>query len=337
MQSFQCQCGNKLFFHSTHCLGCNRQTGFCDFCRQTTSVDGDVNEVLTCNQPNCSADVVFCRNFEPHGVCNRLISAKAPATTNEKHVGLCDFCKLTTVIPDLAIAGNAEKWRRLEKAKQRVLYALDTLGFPFRDDANSPFPAVRFEFKADGVEPVSTGHNNGCIVINIEEADSVKRELSRVQLGEPQRTLVGHFRHEMGHYFWSRLVNPNNQLLKQFRELYGDELSLEYGQAIDAYYRNGPAGVWQTNYVSAYATMHPWEDFAETFATYVDMCSVLNTANHFGTADVVFDDLDTMVESYSKIGVMANEFNRDMGLLDLVPEVFTSPVIEKLRFVHCLR
>jgi len=250
--------------------------------------------------------------------------------------GICDFCQLTSIIPDLSVEGNVEKWRRLENAKQRVLYMLDTLGLPFREVENSTTPPLRFEFKSDGEQPVPTGHDKGCIVINIKEADSVIRELSRVQLGEPQRTLVGHFRHELGHFFWDRVVKSNNSSLHEFRRLFGDERKSDYVQALGNYYQNGPVGDWQPSFVSAYSTMHPWEDFAETFATYIDMCSVLDTANHFATAKVGFDDLDGMVKSYSHVGVMANELNRDMGLLDLVPEVFTPPVVEKLRFVHLL-
>jgi len=243
---------------------------------------------------------------------------------------------LTTVIPDLSIEGNLEKWRRLETAKQRVLYALDLIGMPFRNDPASEARAVQFEFRSDNTAPVATGHNDGCIVININEADSVNREIARVQFGEPQRTLVGHFRHELGHYFWDRLVKFNGQRLQEFQSLFGDYRQLDYGQALNNYYQNGPADNWAANFVSAYSTMHPWEDFAEIFATYLDMWSVLDTAKHFGMVSGGADNFEAMLKRYSEVGIMANELNRDIGLLDLVPEVFTQKVAEKLRFVHRL-
>lgn len=337
MRSFLCQCDNQLFFHSTACLNCGRKTGLCTCCRELVSVGqpggGDLTgQVHQCSNASCGNQVSFCINANKHATCNRLI----PTNAAKSSAGLCDYCELTTVIPDLSVPGNLDKWQRLEAAKHRVLYALDQIGFPFRADSGTQRSAVSFEFKEDGAEPVATGHNDGRIVINIKEADSVKREIARVQFGEPQRTLVGHFRHELGHYIWDRLVKPNGPQLEKFRNIFGDERIQDYGQALEDYYQSEPASNWQTNFISAYATMHPWEDFAETFATYIDMRSVLDTASHFGMSTSDNSNFDDMVRDYSSVGVMANELNRDMGLLDLVPEVFVPPVIEKLRFIHLL-
>ena len=276
--------------------------------------------------------MVRCSNSQPHLICNRFI----PTGTSNQSGGLCDLCQLTTVIPDLKIEGNVEKWRRLESAKQRVLYMLDVIGLPFREDVNSPAKAVRFEFKSDGIEPVATGHSDSCIVINIKEADSVSREIARVRLGEPQRTLVGHFRHELGHYFWDRLVKTNEQKLQEFRLVFGDERDLNYSKALSSYYKDGPTDNWTADFVSAYATMHPWEDFAEIFATYLDMLSVLDTAENFGMGLGGDDNFESMLQRYTTVGIIVNEMNRDMGLLDLVPEVFTKSITKKLFYIHRL-
>ena len=168
----------------------------------------------------------------------------------------------------------------------------------------------------------------------MREADDVEREKFRVEFGEPQRTLVGHFRHELGHYFWDRLIKGRRE--DEFRKLFGDERTPAYDEALKTYYANGPASDWQNRFVSAYASMHPWEDFAETFGTYLDMVTILDTGSHLGLAESRFDDINFLISTYQRLGLIANELNRDMGLVDLVPEIFSSLVIEKMRFIHSL-
>ncbi|MEZ6047392.1 MAG: putative zinc-binding metallopeptidase [Planctomycetaceae bacterium] len=222
-----------------------------------------------------------------------------------------------------------------ENAKRRTLFILDVLGFPFRTEEQVDAPELKFEFKADGKEPVMTGHHAGCITINIKEADPVEREKLRVNFNEPHRTLVGHFRHELGHYYWDRLVQGKKEF--EFREQFGDERDPSYQKALSAYYENGPAENWRQNFVSAYASMHPWEDFAESFNVYLDMLSVLFTADHFEVVRNDLQDFDRMLTHYAQVGMIVNEINRDMGLIDLVPEVFGPQIKEKLRFIHQLR
>ena len=292
-------------------------------------IDQQDQSIWLCGNSECAQKIQRCGNFAPNAICNRLI----PETGEPD--ALCDYCQMTTVIPDLAIQGNIEKWRRLELAKQRVLHQLDQIGLPFRDSAGRA-SMLSFEFKADDATFVSTGHQQGQIVINIKEADSVQRERTRVAFGEPQRTLLGHFRHELGHFFWDRLINQDPTRLKNFRNLFGNEINPNYDIALQSYYKTGPAQNWQTSFVSAYATMHPWEDFAETFATYLDIRSVVANANHFMNSQISTNDFDALLKCHCDVGIMANEFNRDMGLLDLVPQVFVDPVGEKLKFIHDL-
>jgi hypothetical protein len=208
-------------------------------------------------------------------------------------------------------------------------------------------PALRFDFKADLIpkdefwrsigpkERVFTGHANGTITINIREADDVERERLRVELGEAQRTLVGHFRHEIGHYYWDMLVKQKRE--PDFKLLFGDHTDPSYSQALNQYYESGPPANWQAQFVSAYATMHPWEDFAETFATYLDMISTLDTAYHIGFVNTLpIHNLDAMVTQYQQLGVALNELNRSMGLLDIAPKVLTGVVKGKMRFIQQL-
>ncbi|WP_149498275.1 zinc-binding metallopeptidase family protein [Roseiconus lacunae] len=322
MKTFRCVCGADLFFHSDQCVGCGRSVCRCGSCAMITAVD-DQHRCMTCN-----ASLVPCHNRTEHGVCNG--SVLADSSSDEKP--LCRYCDLNRVIPDLSIEGHLQKWRLVERAKHRVLYDIDRIGLPLVDDLE---PALIFDFKSPEKQPVSTGHADGVITLDLNEADSVHRERTRVQFGEPHRTLVGHFRHELGHYFWQKCVLPN--CIDAFRDQFGDERDPSYVDARDAYYQRGAPADWQQNFVSEYSTMHPWEDFAETFNAYLDMVAIARTFDHFQSdGDVDLTDFDALIVRYRRIGVMANELNRDIGLLDLVPEVFTPPVIEKMQFVHQL-
>lgn len=330
MRTFPCCCGNTIFFDNTICLKCERDTGMCPHCRRVVPLAIDKDGTLRCGHEDCGTALRKCANDEGEQICNRCLSAEVEPTET-----LCEYCRLTTVIPDLSVKGNRAKWRSLEQAKHRVLYIVDLIGLPFRPVPQASAPVLSFQFVADGEEGAPTGHENGCITINIREADEVEREKTRLTFGEPQRTLVGHFRHELGHYFWDRLISGQQD--EPCRKLFGDERDPSYADALKSYHATGPRANWQESFISAYATMHPWEDFAETFGAYLDMISVLDTANHFNVAPCKLDDIDGMIENYQKVGTIANEFNRDMGLIDLVPEVFVQPVIKKLRFIHSLR
>jgi hypothetical protein len=269
-----------------------------------------------------------------------------PATAAQG--ALCDCCRFNDTIPDLSVAGNWEKWRRLEAAKRRLFYDLGELGLPYGTEADGIDPPLRFDFKADTIsktwfwrsvgtagQRVFTGHAAGRITINIREADDVEREKMRVDLGEAQRTLIGHFRHEVGHYYWDQLVKGRRE--DECKAVFGDHDQPTYAEALEKYYKDGPPADWSGNFISAYATMHPWEDFAETWASYLDMVSGLDTAYHVGfggETDPASAQLDDMVKRYQRLGIALNEVNRSMGLLDVVPEIFVQPVIEKLKFIH---
>jgi len=330
MKTYQCRCGNSLYFDSSYCVKCRCDVRMCPNCKSVAPIESRMDEVERCGNQQCGAKLRRCQNDVDFAACNRAIEADNSATH-------CQYCLLNAVIPDLSVPENLTNWRKLEAAKHRVLAVVESLGFPVNNGPGIN-PLLRFEFKSDAVELVSTGHADGCITINLREADSVEREKARLKFHEPQRTLVGHFRHELGHYYWDVLVKSNHS--EKFRQMFGDERNMDYETAKQSYYQNGPPDGWQKQFVSGYASMHPWEDFAETFGAYLDMATVLQTARHFQILNLPKsedNDLPSLLANYADMGVAANELNRDMGLIDLVPEVFMPSVVEKLGFIHTLR
>jgi hypothetical protein len=197
-----------------------------------------------------------------------------------------------------------------------------------------------------------TGHDNGLITIALTEADDAEREKRRLAMGEPYRTLLGHFRHEVGHYFWDVLVHDGGKL-DACRAVFGDD-SVDYGEALQRHYANGPPADWQQNFVSAYATTHPWEDFAETWAHYLHIADTLEMGSEFGmeihpVADrtgqlstrvaidpYATDNFDAVVSAWLPFTFAINSVNRAMGLRDLYPFILSPAVIKKLCFIHNL-
>ena len=350
MRTFVCSCGNQLFFDNSVCMHCKREVGWCPVCLLISDVTTSGDGTFTCS--TCSTSLVKCSNFASYNVCNRFVTCiPAQGTQSQTSAGVfCDCCRFNHTIPDLSVRGNKEKWYRLEAAKRRTFYDLDMLGLPYGTEEDGVTPGLKFEFKADiaptrpkgrvyrGMsdgQKVFTGHDKGVITINIQEADDIARETLRVNMGEAQRSLLGHFRHEFGHYVWDVLIKGQRE--EDSIAMFGDHNHPEYDEALAAYYKNGPKPDWLLNYVSAYATMHPWEDFAETFAVYLDMTAALDTA---ANGDLIsrpdFNDVDAMVNAYKHLGVALNEMNRSNGLLDYLPEVIAPPIREKLRFIHGL-
>jgi hypothetical protein len=286
-----------------------------------------------------------CHNYDRESVCNWMI----PETdTND----FCQSCRLNKVIPDLSIRGNHELWAVMESAKRRLIYSLLSLGLPLCNKDQDPERGLAFRFlsnvrNADGtITRVLTGHDQGNITLNIAEADDGFREKTRLEMNEPYRTLLGHFRHEIGHYYWDRLVR-DTEFLNGFRRHFGDEQT-DYGQALRRYYANGAPANWQDNHISAYATAHPWEDWAESWAHYMHIQDALEVAADFGLKGksirkgVQFskeieaakpDEFDSMIEEWLKLAVVLNSINRSMGHLDVYPFVLSRAVIEKLRFI----
>ena len=283
----------------------------------------------------------LCRNYRGENVCNSAVAAADPDP-------LCRSCRLTRVIPDLSQPGRREAWYRLEAAKRRLIYTLLGLGLPVASKTEDPDNGLVFEFLADSPDGavVFTGHKDGVITVNVAEADDAEREKRRLQMGEPYRTLLGHFRHEIGHYYWDRLIKDSPHL-PAFRQLFGDERE-DYAKALERHYQQATPRDWQARFVSLYASMHAWEDWAETWAHYLHMTDALETAASCGmslkprrTDEPVLspgsgrpESFDQMIQRWFSLTYVLNNLNRGMGMPDAYPFVLSAPAIEKLRFVH---
>jgi hypothetical protein len=242
-------------FREPLCEKCRHRLGYLPLAATLSAVelDGDVWKALAAP----GTPFRFCANAQ-HDVCNWLIEAPSADA-------FCLSCRHNRTIPALSVEANVDGWRKIGRAKNRLFYSLLRLELPLVTKPENEQTRLAFDVLADlpqsGAPPVMTGHDNGLITIALAEADDLRREQSRVSMHEPYRTLLGHFRHEVGHYFWDRLVRDGGRV-EPFRALFGDEQA-DYSQALQRHYKQGAPADWQARFVSAYATMHPWEDFAE--------------------------------------------------------------------------
>lgn len=303
MLKFTCpSCAGALFFNNFSCLACGTEVNF-------QAAEARFISVL---------DSLACQNRNDHSVCN---------WSTEEGEPFCLSCRANQLIPDLSVQGNLERWSQLEESKRRVLLSFLRLGLPL--------DGIAFRFVAPTPEePATTGHCDGVITVNLKEADPVSREAARENLNERLRTVVGHFRHELGHHFWARRIEPDLGALEQFRGLFGDERQ-DYQASLEQHYSTS-ATTDTSEHISDYASVHPWEDWAETFAHYLHMRDVLETAGEFSLcADFSGQfDFELGLAEWRRLSVVFNEINRSMGLQDLYPFTITEPVSEKLRFVH---
>jgi hypothetical protein len=249
---------------------------------------------------------------------------------------LCAGCVLTRTRPSDDDPEAVEQWRVAEEAKRRLLFELGELGLPV-ESWREREGGLAFELLSSRAEPVTTGHASGVITLDLAESDDAHREQMREQLGEPYRTVLGHFRHEVGHYYWPLLV-PDGPARERYRALFGDERD-DYGAALERHYADGPPADWPQRFVSAYAAMHPWEDWAETFAHHLHIWDTLQTAEAYGVrvegkAPAPGPDFRTLLEEWLPLTYALNAINRSMGRDDLYPFVLAEPVVDKLAFVH---
>ncbi len=345
MKTFHCNhCSHLVFYENVRCERCESLLGYVPELAEISAFE-DAGEGNWRSLHPTADGALFrqCHNYAVENVCNWMIPAESPDV-------LCRACQLTRTIPNLSAPDNRLYWYRLEMAKRRLLYTLAELGLDVKSRQADPEHGLAFEFLEDGGDGsrVMTGHDNGLITLNIAEADDAYREKVRTAMGEPYRTLLGHFRHETGHYYFSQLVEHDPHWLEPFRALFGDE-SVDYGEALNAYYRDGAPADWQASYISAYATMHPWEDWAETWAHYMLIVDVLDTSTAYGVALLPDDPSEptltdrTPVEDASFENLMKrwfpltyalNSLNRSLGMADGYPFTLAAPVLDKLRFVH---
>jgi hypothetical protein len=316
VRAFTCgSCGQLVFFENSACLRCGAELGF----------DWPRRELLTL--PIGGGAHARCANVDLVG-CNWLVDAEGD---------LCASCLLTRRRPSDADAEAIEQWRVAEEAKRRLLFELGELGLPI-EGWREREGGLAFELLSSRAEHVTTGHASGVITLDLAESDDAHREQMREQLGEPYRTVLGHFRHEVGHYYWPLLV-PDGAVRDRYRALFGDERD-DYGAALERHYAEGPPADWPQRFVSAYAAMHAWEDWAETFAHHLHIWDTLQTAADYGvrvhdTAPAVGrGDFRALLEDWLPLTYALNAINRSMGRDDLYPFVLAEPVVDKLAFVH---
>lgn len=348
--SYRCTCGRPVYFHNSLCLGCKAALGFEPDRAQVRALEPGA-EAGTWRVAGLKEPAPLwrrCANFDTPAGCNWLV----PATEGQS---LCISCRLNRTIPDLDNENSRRWWRVIENAKRRLVTQLLGLGLPVQSRVcEDTGHGLMFDFlrSPENGPPVLTGHANGLITLNVEEADDAKREKLRQDLHEPYRTLLGHFRHEVGHYYWDRLI-ADTPWLPKFRALFGDERQ-DYAAALERNYDQGPPPDWADHYITSYASVHPWEDWAECWAHYLHIVDSLDTALGFGMSG---EDVEAAVEPFSvndlydpeapdaqrvillvnswvQLTTVLNELARSMGQQDYYPFVMTRSALRKLHFIQ---
>ncbi len=345
MKNFSCTgCGRKVYFENTFCVVCGHALGFDADTLSMAAMATDAGDASLYHRVEMGqaplgleGQLRYCANAS-YGVCNWL----TPAASASR---FCPACDLNRTIPNLSEPGSLAAWRELERAKKRLVYSLLRFGLPL-DAAASGNGRLTFDFARN----TTTGHLDGVISIDILEADGVERERQRQQFDEPYRSLLGHLRHESGHFYWMVLVEASGRL-DAFRALFGDERD-DYAQALGRHRGIGPPFDWQARHVSAYASAHPWEDWAETWAHYLHMVDALDTAEaegmeprahglRFGATwpfernDIYREEtFDALLTRWVPLTIAMNSMSRSIGHQDYYPFVISDAATRKLAFVH---
>lgn len=316
-----------MYFENSVCLQCGQFVAFDPVIMLMVPASKTPAAALESGLP------LLCKNAIEYEVCNWLAQGEN---------SYCVSCNLNKTIPDLMQPRRRHWWKSLENAKRRLLYSLLRLRLPVIGKDEDP-QGLAFQFIEDqrtnpkvGEEFITTGHLNGLITINIAEADMVNCALTRQFTGELYRTLLGHFRHESGHYYFNKLI-CNDSLRARFRDLFGDE-TVRYDWALDKYYAEKSNMAFDPNMISHYAQSHPLEDWAEVWAHYLHMIDTLETAKDYGLhqGSIRFDDFEETLSKWSELTLLLNSLNRSMGLEDAYPFVLSDLALRKLRFVHDL-
>lgn len=347
MKRFSCErCGARVFFENVACEACKARLGFIPAELTMGAFDPDGPDDAPQLRLAASAGVNTyrrCAHHVPPVTCNWMVGT-------DDVDPLCVSCRTTEVFPALSKPENGAHWSRIEAAKRRMVYGLLALGLPVPNKKVDPRDGVAFHFleETSPKKKVVTGHDDGLITLNIAEADDAHREDVRTRMHEPYRTLLGHFRHEIGHYYWDRLI-ADTPWQERYRALFSDERA-DYGEALKRHYES-PAADWPERFISVYASSHPWEDWAECWAHYMHLWDGLETAASWGlrldaavpgtppvqAKGIAGDDpsfKERVVADWLPISQFSNAMARSMGGHDAYPFVMPDPVLDKLDFIH---
>ena len=371
MKTFKCNCTDQLilFFESSHCLACGRTVGIDDEFDQVEPYEIDEQSGLFYKAEAPEVFYKKCDNNAQYHVCNGMVNLDTFIPVADKDEVLCFSCRFNETVPDLSIIGHIPLWKKMETAKRRALYTLKSLSLPLNTIIQEPESGLSFDFITDrnvsdhfvspiiGQDVVFTGHDCGHITINLAEADDVARSQAKIAMGERYRTLLGHFRHELGHYYFDQLIANSPKKHALCKQYFGDD-ELDYQQALDTHYKQGAPANWHETFISEYATMHPYEDWAETWAHYMHIIDTLETAKNFSitgsTTGNEFEldeadelrlpqsayyfnsqtSIDAILDTWMEFSIILNSLNRSMGLADAYPFVLTQAVRTKLSFIH---
>jgi hypothetical protein len=335
MKRFFCSCGAEIFFDNTICVACGKLVGIDVVGAEMFTLRHKGKGFLAATVGSNTRYYRFCKHRSPDILgCNLLIREDDPHDQ-------CVSCRLTRTIPVQDIPRNVKRWRTLEEAKRRMVFNMFRHHLPFKSREEDPERGLCFDFLEDrrsnpnvAQEVVYTGHSSGVITINAAEADPEYRVSMREEMNERYRTTLGHFRHEIGHYFFMTLVE-GTKWERQFDVLFGNHKA-DYDAALKEYYANGPAPDWQEHHISAYASMHPLEDWAETWAHYLHMMDTFETAISFDVfnIDIEHSDFRFVIGKWVELTIIMNALNRSVGKPDAYPFVLSSEVYDKLIFVR---
>jgi hypothetical protein len=336
MKRFICQCGQEIFFQNTHCNVCGIQLGFSPSKQAVLPLFENKKEPNWRRYDGLANSYRICQHRDHDIQCNWLIEGES------EHVQ-CISCRTTRMIPTLDKPENMRRWTVMEANKRRMIFGLLDMGLSITSYIEDKESGLAFDFLEDqrtnvsiNEEHILSGHAKGVITINVAEADGSYREATREAMNESFRSLLGHFRHEIGHYYWERLI-PHSMDYFAFQQLFGNE-TLDYGMALDHYYLNGPPENWQDNYISAYASMHPLEDWAETWSHYMLMRETIETAFNYQICPKLtpYSDFDIWMSEWMELAVVLNALSRSIGNADAYPFIISETVNTKLKFIHRL-
>lgn len=331
MRRFACdRCGQPVPFEALECVTCGSELGY-------VSERHAVGLIIATDDPALyevpGDDGRWWRCMNAAWGCNWMLRAVAGDVW-------CRSCRLTRGRPDEARPQSIDAWMAAEAAKRRLVHQLDSLGLPIEPRTSSTPDGLVFDFVHLPDEGAVTGHLDGVITLDLAEVDDLHRHRVRRELDEQFRTIIGHLRHEIGHHYWNRLVGESNHLA-ELRSLFGDDRA-DYGKAIAAHYATS-TGRWDTDrYITAYAAVHPLEDWAETFAHYLHIVDATDTAVAHGllqpsgpaSFDVVALDFVEILARWEPVRIGINEVAISLGRPAVYPFAPSGLVAEKLSFVH---